>query len=82
MENDKHKKQIISRTNRVSGQVKAISKMIDDDRSCNEIAIQFQAAKTALDRAYAEFLKTNLETCLLNKDKKTLDLIIKNLTSR
>lgn len=46
--NNEEKKQLISRVNRISGQVNGIGKMIEEDDYCNDILIQIVAAEKAL----------------------------------
>ena len=45
---DEEKKRLLSRINRISGEVNCIKKMIEDDTYCNDILIQVIAAKKAI----------------------------------
>jgi len=76
------KSDITIRINRASGQVSALSKMIDEERGCAEVVVQFQAAKRALERAYGQFLHENLEICIKNKDTKAMKVVINSITSQ
>ena len=42
------KKKLLSRINRISGEVNGIKKMIEDDTYCNDILIQVIATKKAI----------------------------------
>jgi DNA-binding FrmR family transcriptional regulator len=53
-----------SRLARVEGQVRAISRMIDERQSCDLIVQQLSAARTALERAAAVLMITSLAQCL------------------
>ena len=83
MKNKKEtKSNIVSRINRASGQVSAVSKMIEDGRPCKDVVTQFQASRKALERAYAGYLQENLSTCMKNKDEKTMKFVINSITSK
>ena len=45
-----------ARLARVEGQVRAVRRMIGDDRPCDDIALQLAAARKALDRAFYEMV--------------------------
>jgi DNA-binding FrmR family transcriptional regulator len=45
-----------ARLARVEGQVRALRRMIAEDRPCEDIALQLAAARRALDRAFYEML--------------------------
>jgi len=73
---------IQKRINRASGQVSALSKMIDENRDCKDVITQFQAAKRALEGAYAEYLEEQLSTCLKKKDPKVLHSVITSIAKK
>ena len=58
------KKPIISRLNRIAGQVNGIAKMIEEDRYCIDVLHQVQAIKSALSRAESEILKNHAHYCV------------------
>ena len=58
------KKPIISRLNRIAGQVNGIAKMIEEDRYCIDVLHQVQAIKAALSRAEDEILKDHAASCV------------------
>jgi len=82
MSNKKSTSDIRKRINRASGQVSALSKMIDENRDCKDVIMQFQAAKRALEGAYAEYLEEQLSTCLKKKDEKVLRSVITSITKK
>ena len=68
-----------ARLKRVIGQLGGIMRMMDEGRDCEKIIVQFQAAKAALDSAFAEALNRNLENCLKCGDPEKMKRIIKLL---
>ncbi|CAN7636410.1 metal-sensitive transcriptional regulator [Phenylobacterium sp. LjRoot225] len=62
---DHHDKpKLLSRLNRVEGQVRGIARMVEDDRYCIDILTQLQAARAALARVEGEILKQHLDHCI------------------
>ena len=54
---------ISKRLSRIEGQVKGVSKMINDDRYCIDIVRQIQAIKSALKSVEGIILSHHLDTC-------------------
>lgn len=54
----------INRLNRIAGQVRGVSKMIEDDRYCMDILHQLAAIKSALNRVESEVLKDHASCCV------------------
>lgn len=50
------KQAMLSRLARIEGQVRAVRRMVDADKECEEIAQQLSAARKALDRAFYEMV--------------------------
>lgn len=57
---------ILKRLNRVEGQVRGVSKMVQDDKYCIDILTQVSAAKAALDTVALELLRDHARHCLAN----------------
>ena len=55
---------IIKRLNRVEGQVRGISGMIEQERYCIDILQQLQAIRSALARVEDAILKDHAATCI------------------
>lgn len=72
-----HKPGLLKRLNRVEGQIRGISKMVENDKYCIDILTQVSAAKAALDKVALELLLDHARHCLndnsaspnANKDK-------------
>jgi DNA-binding FrmR family transcriptional regulator len=62
---DKFRKDIKVRVNRVAGQVAGIGRMIDEDKYCVDILNQIAAARSALDALGIKLLTAHLESCVL-----------------
>ncbi len=54
----------ITRLKRVEGQVRGISKMIEEDRYCMDILTQMQAVKSALAKVESQILKDHAACCV------------------
>jgi DNA-binding FrmR family transcriptional regulator len=55
---------LLNRLNRIEGQVRGITRMVEDDRYCIDILTQIQAARSALARVETELLKNHLHHCI------------------
>ena len=57
---------VLNRLKRIEGQVRGIMKMLEDDKSCEEILIQISSAKSALHKAGQVILEGHLHHCVLD----------------
>ena len=77
---DEEKKRIISRLNRISGQINGISKMVENDAYCNDVLVQLSAVKSSVKSLSTLILENHLYTCvsrdLENGDLDTIDELI------
>jgi DNA-binding FrmR family transcriptional regulator len=55
---------VARRLARIEGQVRGLSKMIDEDRYCIDVLTQIKAVQAALKRAEGELLKDHADHCL------------------
>lgn len=53
-----------TRLNKITGQIKAIDKMIDEDIPCEDVLIQINAAKSALHKVGQVILEGHLNHCV------------------
>lgn len=58
------RKPIIARLNRIEGQVRGVSAMVDQGRYCIDILTQVQAIKAALRKVEDELLKNHAAHCV------------------
>jgi len=59
-----NKPQLLARLNRIEGQVRGITRMIEEGRYCIDVLTQTNAAKAALAKVESEMLKTHLNHCI------------------
>ena len=59
------KPQVLNRLSRIEGQVRGISRMVEDDRYCVDLLTQLQAVRAALTRVESEVLKDHLDLCVM-----------------
>lgn len=64
---EEEKKAIISRLNRVTGQLNGIKKMIEEDRYCEDVLIQLSAADKSIKSLAAIVLENHMHSCLVEK---------------
>ena len=57
---------VIKRLKRIEGQVRGLMKMIEEDKTCEEILIQISSAKSALHKTGQVILEGHLHHCVLN----------------
>ena len=59
-----HRAQLLKRLAHIEGQVRGISKMIEDDRYCIDILTQLGAVDTALEAVAVKVLEEHVEHCV------------------
>lgn len=59
------KPKTMNRLSRIEGQVRGISRMVEDDRYCVDVLTQLQAVRAALLRVESEVLKDHLDHCVM-----------------
>ena len=70
------KKNLIHRLNRISGQVKGITKMIEDNRYCKDILIQLSAIDKSIKSLANVILDDHMHSCLIeNIEKKNYQVV-------
>jgi DNA-binding FrmR family transcriptional regulator len=77
-----NKPALLKRLNRIEGQVRGVSKMVEKDTYCIDILTQVGAVKAALDKVALELLRDHAQHCLSNdnvhsknKDDKANELV-------
>ena len=56
---------VIKRLKRIEGQIRGLMKMIEDEKSCEEILIQIGSAKAALHKTGQVVLEGHLQHCVI-----------------
>lgn len=74
--NEKHKereekeyKDLVTRLNRIEGQVKGIKKMVEEERYCIDILTQVAAVQSALNSFNKVLLSNHIKTCVVEEIK-------------
>lgn len=73
------KKGLITRLNRIEGQIRGINGMIAKDAYCDDILNQVAAAQAALNSVSKLILESHIKGCLVKKIKNGEDEIIDEL---
>jgi len=59
-----NKPDLLARLNRIEGQVRGITRMIEEGRYCIDVLTQINAARAALAKVETEMLKSHLNHCI------------------
>ncbi len=59
---------LIARLHRIEGQVRGIARMLEENRTCEDIVTQLMAVRSSIDTAGAAVLDAHLATCLSERD--------------
>jgi DNA-binding FrmR family transcriptional regulator len=62
--NRENKPKLLNRLSRIEGQVRGITRMVEEDRYCIDVLTQVQAVRAALARVESEMLKDHLDHCI------------------
>ena len=80
---DLTKSSCIQRLNRIEGQVRGLTRMVEEGRYCIDIVTQLSAARAALRRVEQEVLRDHIGHCvreaMQSKDARTQDRTIQEL---
>jgi len=69
----KEYKCLVSRLNRIEGQIRGIKGMVEDDRYCVDILTQVSAVQAAIKAFSQELLAQHIRTCVLEDIKSGKD---------
>ncbi len=75
----KLKSALLTRLNRVEGQIRGIKGMIEKDSYCDDVLHQISAAQSALNSVSKLVLETHIRGCLVEKIRSGDDEIIDEL---
>lgn len=70
---------LLSRLNRIEGQVRGIKKMVEDDRYCIDILTQVSAIQSALNAFNKELLGQHIKTCVVHDIRSGNDDVVDEL---
>ena len=63
----KETKDLITRLNRIEGQVRGVKNMLEEERYCVDILTQVSAIQSALNAFNKELLSNHIKTCVVEK---------------
>ena len=75
----KEYKCLISRLKRIEGQVRGVTKMVEDDRYCVDILTQVSAIQSALNSFNKELLAQHIRTCVVDDIRAGHDDVVDEL---
>jgi CsoR family transcriptional regulator, copper-sensing transcriptional repressor len=52
------------RLRRIEGQIRGIARMIDEDRTCEDVITQLLAVRAGMDRVTSEIVRLHVDRCL------------------
>ena len=73
------KKALISRCNRVEGQIRGVRGMLEKDAYCDDILNQIQAARAALEAISRLVLERHMKSCLIDRVRAGEDEVVDEL---
>ena len=76
---EQEKKALMTRLNRIEGQIRGIHKMVDDDRYCVDILTQVSAVQSALNAFTKELLQQHIHGCVVTDIKAGHDEVVDEL---
>ncbi|NIO85796.1 MAG: metal-sensing transcriptional repressor [Candidatus Aminicenantes bacterium] len=78
----KLKQDLVSRLNRIEGQVRGISRMIDEDVYCDEVLNQIRSVDAALNGVKMVLLEAHMKSCVVEQiEQKKYDVVDELLTT-
>ena len=57
---------LMTRLNRVEGQVRGIARMVEDERYCIDVLTQISAVQAALDKVALGLMEDHVQHCVIN----------------
>ena len=66
---EEEKKYLKTRLNTIEGQIRGVSKMVDEDKYCNEVLTQLLAINKSIKSLSTDILKGHLSTCVVQDIK-------------
>lgn len=76
---DEQKKKLINRLNRIEGQIRGISRMVESDAYCADILTQCAAVNAALNSFNKELLSSHVKNCVVRDIREGKDEVIDEL---
>lgn len=75
----KELKSLVTRLNRIEGQVKGLKNMIENDAYCTDILVQVSAVNAALNAFSKALLSSHIKTCVIDDIRSGKDDVVDDL---
>jgi len=62
------RKNYVNRLSRLEGQIRGISRMIEEDRGCQDVVTQLSAVKAGIDKVITLMVTENLLSCVTEEN--------------
>jgi len=83
MRSEEEKHELVTRLNRIAGQIRGITNMIENDAYCVDVLTQIASTQAALNSLSRVMLDTHIRTCVAqgvkNGDEAVLDELLETL---
>ncbi|WP_113926822.1 metal-sensitive transcriptional regulator [Bacillus sp. P14.5] len=77
---DKVKSNLVTRLNRIEGQIRGIKRLIENDTYCDDVITQISAIQSAMNSVAKLLLEGHMKTCVLERiqegDTEVLDEVL------
>ncbi|MGD6804651.1 metal-sensitive transcriptional regulator [Rossellomorea aquimaris] len=77
---DKVKSNLVTRLNRIEGQIRGIKRLIENDTYCDDVITQISATQSAMNSVAKLLLEGHMKTCVLERiqegDTEVLDEVL------
>lgn len=65
-----HHQQVLNRLARIEGHVRAIKRMVEEDKPCPDVLMQIAAVRSALNSVGRVILEDHLQSCMIDAVEK------------
>jgi CsoR family transcriptional regulator, copper-sensing transcriptional repressor len=65
-----HHQQVINRLARIEGHVRAIKRMVEEDKPCPDVLLQISAVRSAINSVGKVILEDHLQSCMVEAVEK------------
>ena len=62
--NEQTTQEVVDRLARIEGQIRGVSKMIQEQRPCDQVLVQVMAVRAALEKVAATVITAGIDECL------------------
>jgi DNA-binding FrmR family transcriptional regulator len=70
---------MVQRMNRIEGQIRGITKMIDQDVYCDDILHQFMSVESAINGVKNQLLEAHMKSCVVRQIHEGQDEVVDEL---